>query len=173
MTAQAFQLRCECGESHRVVPRQAGETLVCRCGQAIEIPTLRAMRQLPPAASVREAPRHSWSRLQGSLFVGGLVVTLLAAATVANFTWKRSQLTTDPLKVEDFEFVRNIMYFTPTETWEAWTKVFRDQELGARNKPIHEVSREISRRYLGVIIAGSVSLVLGLAALVGSFVLRK
>ena len=173
MATKAYQLTCDCGQSHVVVLRQAGETLLCGCGQSIEIPTLRAMRHLSPMEteadlSARSRPPRSWSRLQGSLFAGGLVVTLLSLVTLVYFCWMRSQLMTEPMKVEDVEFIRDIMQLTPTQSWDAWTQAFRDEELGARNKPFHEINREYSRRFLGMIIVSSIFLLLGLAALIAS-----
>lgn len=169
MTTQAYQLKCDCGKTHAVVSRQAGETLSCSCGQILEIPTLREMRQLPSLQTELPPTGRVWTRQQGMLFAGGLVVTLLSLGTIAHFGWQRSRLRTEPMKAEEFEFVRDIMQFTPTQTWEAWTEVFRDQELGARNKPFHEINREYSRRYLGVIIAGCVFLIVGVSALIASF----
>lgn len=139
----------------------------------MEIPTLSVMRRLPSLQTEAAPPERSWSRLQGTLFASGLVVTLLSAATIASFSWQRSQLHTDPMKAEDFEFIRDIMQLTPTQTWDAWTQAFRDEELGARNKPFHEINREYARRFLAVIVAGCVFLALGLAALIASFRLNR
>ena len=173
MTAQAYQLTCDCGETHAVVTRQAGETISCKCGQTIEIPPLRAMRHLPSVESGEDSrPQPAWSRLQGSLFVVGLVISLSAIATIANYGWKRSKLRTDPLKVEDFEFARDVMALTPTQSWDAWTEAFRGEELGARNKPVHQISREYSRRYLRLIIVGGTFLVLGLASMMAAFLIK-
>ena len=137
----------------------------------MEIPTLREMRHLPSLESAARATSTTsvWSRQQGVLFATGVIVTLLSVATIIYFSWQRSRLRTDPMKAEELEFVSDIMQFTPTQTWEVWSEVFRGQELGARNKPFHEVNREYSRRFLAVIIAGCIFLALGLSSLIGAF----
>ena len=130
------------------------------------------MRHLPIVESQRASPASSsWSRLQGSFFATGLLATLISAGVIANFGWKRSQLVTEAPTVSDKNFVFDIMKITPTQSWIAWTEEFRGQVLGARNKPFHEVNREIARRYLELIIAAGVFLALGLAAMIASFLI--
>jgi hypothetical protein len=172
VTSQAYQLMCGCGRSHAVVSGQAGERLVCACGRKLEIPPLRQLRDLPPLDTPSAPAERGWTRQQGILFASGLVVTLLSLATIAHFGRLRSRLRTDPMKAEEFEFIRDIMQFTPTQTWEVWTEVFRDTELGARERPFHEINREYARWFLGVIMAGCVFLALGVSSLIASFRLK-
>jgi len=58
---------------------QAGQTVNCRCGAPVEVPTIRELRDLQPAASeAGEAP--AWGRRQGFFFVG---IAIAALALIA------------------------------------------------------------------------------------------
>ena len=44
-----YLVPCVCGRQHAVDTGQAGESLVCECGATVAVPTLRQLRELPPA----------------------------------------------------------------------------------------------------------------------------
>ncbi|MDG2408948.1 MAG: hypothetical protein P8M53_08075 [Pirellulales bacterium] len=77
-------LLCDCGQSHLVDAPQAGSVLLCRCGEKIQVPTLREIAQLPDAPATEEkahyAPRR-WTRTQGLFFAVGAASLLLAGGT--------------------------------------------------------------------------------------------
>lgn len=50
-----YRLTCQCGRSYPVEPRQAGGTLVCECGETINIPTMLKMKRLPVWGEEEEA----------------------------------------------------------------------------------------------------------------------
>ncbi len=57
-----------CGQTTPITTGQAGQTIHCACGNALEIPSIRAMRQLEPVAEAPAAPL--WNKQKGLLFVG-------------------------------------------------------------------------------------------------------
>lgn len=76
-----YLLPCSCGRDIRIEPRQAGETVLCECGETCAIPTMREVQRLRPAPAVgisSTATKSAWENPQ-RLLVTGLVLLLLAA----------------------------------------------------------------------------------------------
>jgi len=77
-----YLLPCSCGEKLQVEIRQAGESIVCTCGKSLDIPTLRALRQLDSVSEPSNpSARSRWSPLQGVLFVAGSALLIISLAT--------------------------------------------------------------------------------------------
>ena len=93
-----YLLTCECGESLNVMPRHAGENRECVCGQTIQVPKLREIRELPRApddpqeASKQARPKSTWTPLKATLFVIGIPICLIAAAFAAYSYWYASKI---------------------------------------------------------------------------------
>jgi hypothetical protein len=68
--ARDYLLPCECGLSHRVSSRQAGSTLKCSCGADLEVPTMRELGRLEPAAAGTAVRHKTWGLRQGLMFLG-------------------------------------------------------------------------------------------------------
>ena len=60
-----------CGQKTPVATGQAGQTIHCACGSALDIPSIRALRQLEPVAEAPAAPL--WNKQKGLLFVGSAI----------------------------------------------------------------------------------------------------
>ena len=76
---------CTCGNSMPVTKLQAGQEVVCECGQRQVAPTLRAIQKLPEleaAVSRQRLVKQPWSASRTSTFAAGLVVVALATASV-------------------------------------------------------------------------------------------
>jgi hypothetical protein len=74
-----YLLACKtCGNEIPVSTGQAGQTLQCRCGTPVEIPSIREMRELPVAEETSSGG-PVWGLRQGLFFLGGAI----AAATLA------------------------------------------------------------------------------------------
>jgi hypothetical protein len=76
----SYLLPCACGREIVVEPRQAGESVRCRCGRDCAVPTLREVRSLRPAqasAATRAQTDSTWGNPQRFL-AAGVVVLLLA-----------------------------------------------------------------------------------------------
>src|ERR1700682_380298 len=74
-----YLLPCSCGETHRVNPRQSGETLVCGCGARLNVPTRRELQTLEPAPPTAAPLQPTWGRRQGLIFLGLLITTVSLA----------------------------------------------------------------------------------------------
>lgn len=94
--ATRYLLPCTCGKTTPVEVSQAGETLTCACGNALKVPTLRGLKELPLADEEPRAGRPAekavdWSAARGALFSLSLLVFVVASLTAAiNFyAWRR------------------------------------------------------------------------------------
>ncbi len=83
-----YLLSCSCGQQTPVSVSQAGETVRCVCGAQLEVPTLRRLKELPPAQLSSAAARGksgetSWEDRHRVAFL--LVMLALAAVGVAGY----------------------------------------------------------------------------------------
>jgi len=69
----SYWLPCRCGQQIRVSTAQAGETVACVCGERLEVPTLRGLRELVPAESDSTRAGSAWENRHRSAFVCVLV----------------------------------------------------------------------------------------------------
>ena len=127
MTAHKYLLPCtSCGQDTAVETRQAGDTVDCRCGKRLDVPTLRQLTALKPAADALPdelldgaTPTRRWSARQGLLLLGSVI--LLVTFGFGLYVWSdRPQrptfdITTDLAGVDD-----QIQQLTPMETWFLW-----------------------------------------------------
>lgn len=82
-TTQLYLLPCSCGEKIRVRTRHAGETVTCRCGTKLQVPTIRGLRQLETVDDVEEASAPPRSLLEGPLFAIGLLALFAGSVFLA------------------------------------------------------------------------------------------
>jgi hypothetical protein len=83
-----YLVPCTCGKSVAVDASQAGLQIRCECGNELDVPTMRGLRQLPTAeagpadASAQRA--GAWGPRQGMMFLGGVIALIggLVAAAV-------------------------------------------------------------------------------------------
>src|SRR5437764_1041958 len=76
---ERYLLSCECGQTTPVTIAQAGRELGCVCGKVLHVPTMRGIRQLPPAPQAAGTRRPAtWSPVQGGMFAGGLVIATVS-----------------------------------------------------------------------------------------------
>ena len=59
--ANRYKLTCpSCHEAMAVGPPQAGSSLTCHCGKQLEVPTFRAMRELPIIDPAEKTTATAW-----------------------------------------------------------------------------------------------------------------
>jgi hypothetical protein len=80
-----YYLPCECGAQTVVSPAQAGQSVHCRCGITLQVPTMRGLRELEAASDSAAAiprPETQWDDRHrvAFLLVLGAVTCLLVAA---------------------------------------------------------------------------------------------
>jgi hypothetical protein len=74
--ASDYLLPCTCGRTHRVSSSQAGSAIACPCGAKLEVPTMRELKKLEPAAAGAPSRQRTWGLPQGLLFLGMVLVGL-------------------------------------------------------------------------------------------------
>jgi hypothetical protein len=80
-----YILSCpKCQRDMPVESGQAGQMLHCACGQQVEVPTIRQLRQLRPADD-EPAAVSRWNRRHGYRFVGGVITAV--ALVLAGYVW--------------------------------------------------------------------------------------
>jgi hypothetical protein len=65
----SISLPCTCGRRVRVTTGQAGLTIACECGRALEVPSLRELRALP---TDEPEPGRTWSAPFSAVLAGGI-----------------------------------------------------------------------------------------------------
>ena len=163
----SYLLPCKCGRKHPVGPAQAGEQMLCDCGNLLAIPTLLEMRKLEPAhATVADRNATSWGVAQRTI-VAGIVLCLVGVALVAYFWLRRPQLPDDAtirrIVQQQVEGAR------PAELVWMWQTMRSEGLQPGRDKAVRSLF-EWRRRYnlaiagsCVVIVAGGVVVVCALA----------
>ncbi|MBN2578245.1 MAG: hypothetical protein JXB10_04570 [Pirellulales bacterium] len=112
-----YYLPCKCGERLIVEPRQAGEIVVCRCGQSLEVPTLRQLRNLDPLIEEVAATPSTWG-LGQSLILLGVVILLGGVGLAYLFVREPPQ---NPFGGKSPEVIHEIAQnLPPAESWRMW-----------------------------------------------------
>ena len=170
-----YVLTCECGQAHRVDTSQAGQSLECTCGRALEVPTLRGIRQLPQVQEERRAETSapSWNRTRGVLFAGGLLTATVCLAIAALLLVLRVQVDDSPPEIDFEREARSAVEgLTLDESWDFWTEA-RRSGLGPYRTPPHVLMREYRGELaMGIGIATAIG-VAGIGAVVTSLLMKR
>lgn len=108
---------------------RAGGQVVCECGAAVDVPTLRRLRQLPAESSEPQARGMAWRPRHGVM----AVFLILAAGLASVCLW--AQLTKPTLPTFDSAGMhqligRQLEKLTPAEAWNWWTRNGSQVEAG-------------------------------------------
>ncbi|MEN1681785.1 MAG: hypothetical protein AAGJ46_19560 [Planctomycetota bacterium] len=119
----SYLLPCQCGQSIRVEPRQAGEKVTCSgCSDVLEVPSLRQIRELPPAPDESAPRRSSWSARQGVLTAGMLVT----AALIGVGAYFYSVMPLPPEEVNrDLQIAQGLEVITPLDGFQLWMQQYQ------------------------------------------------
>jgi hypothetical protein len=113
-----------------VEPRQAGETVVCACGQKIEVPTFLKLRELEKVVLKDESPRAVWSHGQRLILVG--IALILCWSGWAYYLLFRIGPPPDPLSGKTPELVRELAQkLSPLGSWHLWL-IYRNRGINPR-----------------------------------------
>jgi hypothetical protein len=115
----AYLLPCpQCGRKLVVTTGEAGGQMQCACGTAVDVPTVRGLRELEPATAPGAEAATSWTSRHSVIFLGslmaiaglvfGLILHFRAAALLPSAT-----------------FADDIRTMAPAETWTIWTQFIR------------------------------------------------
>ena len=156
---------CECGKQITIAVGQAGQTVHCACGKAVEAPGMREIRSL----SAVEAPAQTttWSHTQGIAFITGIVLLVGGVGGVSYYGYVYSQLqlsygTHGEVEIDSMELVA---------LHNEWLRL-RDEGLIPTMIPrhLHERRRAVLLKWT---LAGmGISTVVGLASVIGSLCFR-
>ena len=137
-----YALTCACSQVAPVEVGQAGGTVSCTaCGAVLEVPKLRELRQLSELQSSDAPPRASWSPVQGSLFVSGLLAIVIAAGAAlytSNYRMKYDATRPDP---SSFRFQYDLQDIPLIDSWQLWKK-FETMKIESRPTPYHVLARQ-------------------------------
>ena len=101
----------------------AGSVIACRCGQQIQIPTLREITQLPDADAVEtqtEAYTVRWTRRQGLFFAIGAALILVSMGIAAWLLYARPAETLAGTTGQIATLDDHLSALTPVETLKLW-----------------------------------------------------
>ena len=166
-----YRFPCErCGEKLVIDVSQAGRQIVCRCGAALEVPSLRAIRALEAATddSVK-LRRRSWNRGRGVLFAAGLVMAVLGLGTAvaAGIGWLTAQAPPSPSPADVEAVLTAVDELSAPRVWDLWAEM-RTNGLGPYYEPPQAVFEAFVRRVRVVFMVGVVVLAVGIAAAASS-----
>jgi hypothetical protein len=117
-----------CGQQLAVAPSQAGQSVACACGAAVEAPTLRRLRELPAAPEPSPEARR-WGARQGIVAAGAVAATL--ALGLAGLLIATAPRPAAPFESADFreQIAPRIDEISPAQAWSMWYESY--QPLGA------------------------------------------
>jgi len=172
-----YLLPCSaCGKSIPVEVSQAGHRIHCTCGQALDVPTMRAIRQLPAERSdkppLRRERTSSWSLLQRLLFVCGLTIATAGLVTAGFFLFARTRVDTSETAWDNIDQShRAIESLNISDAWDLWMEV-RDETIGPYNPPGFIIRRYYSAEWFRISMGGVIALIVGLVFMLSAFVLK-
>ena len=151
--AELYLLPCNCGQKVRVGKAQAGQAVLCGCGQQLNVPTLRGLRELevaPAEATVAKAARPAWSPARGAAFSGGLAVAAVALIFLllnlyyyAGAVYYSDDHSDDVIQAATGELDN----FQAVQLLDEWNSVVAEG-LGHRHTPLWIVAQESAKVYL-------------------------
>ncbi len=166
---------CEkCGETHPIDTSQAGQQISCQCGQLLEAPSLRGIRELEPAVeAAATGPRRDWSLGRGLASVGGFLLAGGGLAVVIFAGMYRTQLGMFERPVYDAEMAQaEIDALSPGQAFDTWAQI-RENGLGPYRPPLHFMARQSRERSMVVMIVASVLALCGITSAAGAILFRR
>ena len=177
-----YLLSCPgCQKQVPVEAGRAGGNVTCACGQTIEVPTVRALRELPqeeaPPRTASGGQDHSpgesnWGPKQGVLFLGFLILLAGGLPTLYKVvTYPQAPFRT-PEQIADLAEMQ-FDQMTVTQSWHVWKTVIEEQ--GLSNQPtIYEAQYEakMAEQNQWLMIFGFVT-VCGVLILLGGLFMRN
>lgn len=166
-----YRFPCErCGEKLVIDVSQAGRQVVCRCGEALEVPSLRVIRSLETATDDSVKPRRrSWDRGRGVIFAAGMVIAVLGLATAgaASIGWLTAHAPPSPSPSDVKAILTAVDELSAPRVWDLWAEM-RTNGLGQYYEPPQAVFEAFLRRVRAVFVVGVVLLAVGIAAAASS-----
>jgi hypothetical protein len=143
-----YLISCSCGRQHAVDTAQAGDSLTCQCGETVAVPTLRQLRQLPPAESEPAAPAGSaWGVRQGAITVCLLFAAACVAIAIASRVSEKQMVSVNPVARAKY-VERQIAAMTPLQAWQLWVHLYQPLTITGFQTERHSNADAIQRMLL-------------------------
>lgn len=168
-----YLVSCRCGSQVVVSPSLAGSTVVCACGQSIDVPTLREMRDLPVESSEHGEGGSQWT-VRHSMAAATIIVAVGLAIFAGYLFWQYRHLDGQIPRFVPEERAKiveeNIRQLTPARVWELWLGSYRPlAEVGFSEFPgAPELQRQVDSLRLAATTTLSISVA---CAVVGTVLL--
>lgn len=160
----------ECGTNHKIDIAQAGQRITCACGAALEVPTMRGIRQLEVAEPTggETADKPAWSPRLGAAFVGGVALMVLGLIVVGMgvIGWSRL-VVPDPVAYDPRHTDEMLESLSPMATFELWEDV-KKAGLGPYQKPAYLMANEAKTKLTWILVSGGIVTAVGLIVVVGA-----
>ena len=134
----------KCGTSLPVELGMSGETLRCPCGSAVEVPTLRVLRDMPRTDDVDEGPGWTWRH--GVMVIGAMILVFGLAMGIYLV---RNQSAVNPDRYWE-QWYANAK---PLDAWRLWTYYQRDGIAGGMNPTLSPTRIKMQEMYFGQMAA--------------------
>ncbi len=122
-----YVLSCKCGKSVAVDAGQAGGSVVCACGERLDVPALRNLRHLPvaePEAGGTRSARAAWDARKG-LAAASFILAVLLAGFGAWDRFKEPLVPKFDAEVRQTAVNEGLEKMSPLESWNMWVGVYR------------------------------------------------
>jgi hypothetical protein len=153
-----YLLTCGCGKTVPVDVGQAGGQIACSCGNQLDVPALRQLRQLPQEKVAEAVARSTWGTRQGWITVTLIATGILLAWSA--WTWWNQPVQPKFVVEEHMADVdRFLKQMKPVDAWERWVGFYRPlSERGLRMLHAYnaaEIHQKIidTRFFRGVLLA--------------------
>jgi hypothetical protein len=153
-----YLLPCRCGQQVVIETRQAGQTVVCPCGESLPVPTMLEIIALEPAPeeSLSTSNGEGWGWPQRLLLLGG--ACLLAGMLFALLFWLDRPIA--PIDTLDPEYVRrSAEKLPPSVTWHYWAMMKQglDRRIDQRYADLMTIYH-FKQTFAGILVLAGVSL---------------
>jgi hypothetical protein len=152
-----YRLPCSCGQEHLVETVQAGQSIRCRCGKDLEVPTMQGLRRLVrvEASEPVSPPGRSWG-LRHRLLLIGAILAVIGGALLAYVAIQRPRY-------------RDIDTLSPYQTLLLWDTYSRGVgDYTGEERAFFEVLRQNNQR---LVATGAVA-ALGALVMLGDLAVR-
>jgi hypothetical protein len=146
---------------------QAGGQVACRCGAALEVPSLRGIRSLEAFTETPPPRRLAWNPTRGVVFAIGLVIVVVGLLVAAAGGVGRARVQIWELPAEELDQeLAGLDQASPAEAWRHWVDM-RDNGLGPYFLPPKYAALDLRKRLTWLLTAGLIVAAVG-AAIAGS-----
>jgi hypothetical protein len=120
-----YLLTCDCGSTVPVEIGQAGGKVACpACGAALDVPTLRKLRHLPPAGIETRPVPSSWGARQGVATAGLILAAILATVAAGSRYFEPTVPEFNP-DARRQSVDRALETMTPVQGFQMWVDLYR------------------------------------------------